>query len=274
MKRCGESSICQAQAAKILYCLRTRFNGMRQRCSNPNNDAYKWYGARGIQVKFKSDREFICYVMDDLGYNTLEKLREIHNLVTDRIDNGGHYEPGNIRFVTVAKNNKNQGPTTDIIHLVRAALDYCEAKYQLPPVVLRFGKREQTPRQSLTIRIFWHQVKELTIASLLHEVAYLVQHYTHKKSSFMDIERMLLADFNLRPARYNRQTSRYTTLQTIDKKHSWDGTVVYNQLNMIEGMLRPWPKPQPQPVHVYVFRTHPDQERLKKIHRKCHPGAY
>lgn len=266
----------RTQAAKILYCLRTRLNGMRQRCNNPNNNSYKWYGARGIQVKFESSREFICYVMDDLGYNTLEKLREIHNLVIDRIDNSGHYEPGNIRFVTTAENIRNRGPTTDIIHLVRDALDYCIEKYQLPPIALRFGEYGQIREQPLTIRVFWYQVKELTIASLLHEVAYLIWHYKHKKPPFMDTERTLLADFNLRPVRYNRQTSRYATLQTIDKKHYWDRTVVYNQPSVIEGTLRPWPRPQIQPVHVYVqqvYHTHPDQDRLKRIHRRCHPGA-
>ncbi len=81
--------------------LRHIFNGMRQRCDNPKAYSYKWYGRRGIKVCFKNANEFIDYVVNELQVDP-------RGLTIDRIDNDGHYEPGNIRFVSQAENNQNR----------------------------------------------------------------------------------------------------------------------------------------------------------------------
>lgn len=78
---------------------------IKQRCGNPKNVAYKDYGGRGIKCLFKNTDEFINYVIINLGYDTLDKLK---GLEIDRIDNDGHYEPGNVRFVTHAENMGNK----------------------------------------------------------------------------------------------------------------------------------------------------------------------
>jgi len=82
--------------------LRIVYKNMKQRCQNPKNKDYYCYGGRGIRVLFKSVDDFVDYVANDLKVDP-------RGLTIDRIDNDGHYEKGNIRFVTQAENNKNKG---------------------------------------------------------------------------------------------------------------------------------------------------------------------
>ena len=69
----------------------------RQRCTNPRNKDYKNYGARGIEFRFRSLLEFI---------NCLGPRQE--KLTLDRIDNNGHYEPGNVRWATRKQQSANR----------------------------------------------------------------------------------------------------------------------------------------------------------------------
>ncbi len=80
--------------------LRDVYAGMKKRCSNPNCHNYHRYGGRGIKCLFTAD-EFVSYVINVLQIDP-------HGLEIDRIDNDGHYEPGNIRFVTHSENCKNR----------------------------------------------------------------------------------------------------------------------------------------------------------------------
>ena len=81
--------------------LRIRFNSMKQRCNDPKHRSYKNYGGRGIKCLFKSSDEFIDYIINKLQINP-------RGLQIDRINNDGHYESGNIRFVTAKVNNNNR----------------------------------------------------------------------------------------------------------------------------------------------------------------------
>jgi hypothetical protein len=75
------------------------FNAARQRCENPKHIGYPNYGSRGIEFRFASFEEFFA----DLGPRPSDR----HSI--DRIDNDGHYEPGNVRWSlkeTQAKNNR------------------------------------------------------------------------------------------------------------------------------------------------------------------------
>ena len=80
--------------------LRQVYGAMKNRCNNQTNNRYKRYGGRGIKCRFTSD-EFVDYVVNVLKVNPM-------GLQIDRINNDGHYEVGNIRFVTCKENNNNK----------------------------------------------------------------------------------------------------------------------------------------------------------------------
>lgn len=86
--------------------LRGIYANMNQRCNNPNCPRYNDYGGRGIKLKFTSD-EFVNYIINILRI-------EPRNLTIDRIDNDGHYEKGNIRFVTSKENNRNKNRSCNV----------------------------------------------------------------------------------------------------------------------------------------------------------------
>lgn len=73
---------------------------MKCRCLNPNDDRYPDYGGRGIEVC----DEWICSYSNFLAYVGRKPSPE---LVLDRIDTNGHYEPGNVRWTTYSRNNRN-----------------------------------------------------------------------------------------------------------------------------------------------------------------------
>lgn len=81
--------------------LKRVFRGMNYRCNNPKSKDYKYYGGRGIKVKFTSFDDFYNYVVNELKIDP-------RGLTIDRINNDGNYERGNIRFVTKAENNQNR----------------------------------------------------------------------------------------------------------------------------------------------------------------------
>lgn len=75
------------------------WHAMMQRCQNPNNRNYKYYGERGIKVcsRWEKFENFFA----DVG----EKPTPKHTI--DRIETNGDYEPSNCKWSTVAEQNNN-----------------------------------------------------------------------------------------------------------------------------------------------------------------------
>jgi len=74
--------------------------GMKQRCSNPNHQKYKYYGGRGISVCERWVKSFNAFV-EDMG----ERPK---GLTIDRINPDGNYEPSNCRWATWSEQNLNK----------------------------------------------------------------------------------------------------------------------------------------------------------------------
>lgn len=76
---------------------RVYLNAM-QRCTNPNHKSFSDYGGRGIEFRFTTFEDFF----EEAG------KRPGSGFYIDRKDNNRHYEPGNLRWVTVAESNRNR----------------------------------------------------------------------------------------------------------------------------------------------------------------------
>lgn len=109
-KPCDKASSIEWQKKNRLRNLATKrawkcrtfnsWDAMIQRCTNPKNPGYKWYGGRGIKV---CDRWLNSYTafLSDMGERPL-------GTSIDRIDVNGNYEPGNCRWATGVEQRANQ----------------------------------------------------------------------------------------------------------------------------------------------------------------------
>ena len=92
--------------------LYSTWQGMRQRCNDPNRKDYARYGGRGIKVceRWDSFENFLADVGERpgdpvmwLGY---DRPKPYYTL--DRIDNDGDYEPSNCRWASPTDQGKNR----------------------------------------------------------------------------------------------------------------------------------------------------------------------
>lgn len=75
------------------------WRGMLNRCENVNQPHYERYGGRGIRV-CERWHDFVNFLAD-MG----DRPSPQHSL--ERIDNNGHYEPGNVRWATASEQRRN-----------------------------------------------------------------------------------------------------------------------------------------------------------------------
>lgn len=113
VKSCGcyrtektiERSTKHGDASKRLYAI---YIGMKKRCYVSNDDAYKYYGGRGIKICdewLENYLNFKSWALDN-GYT--------EELTIDRINVNGNYEPSNCRWATIEEQANNK---TDSVYI-------------------------------------------------------------------------------------------------------------------------------------------------------------
>jgi hypothetical protein len=73
------------------------YTNAQTRCTNPRRKDWKNYGGRGIRFLFTSFEQFF----EEIGVKP-------QGYILDRRNNDGHYEPGNVRWVTRKESNRNR----------------------------------------------------------------------------------------------------------------------------------------------------------------------
>lgn len=88
-------------AASKYHPLYKTWRGMRERCSNPRNKGWQWYGGRGIRVCERWQKSFADFAAD-VGNKPSPK----HTL--DRVQVDGDYSPDNFRWATWHEQRMNR----------------------------------------------------------------------------------------------------------------------------------------------------------------------
>lgn len=83
---------------------------MKQRCYNPKDKHYKWYGFKGVKVCSEWLNNAEAFVEWALNNNYKP------GLTLDRIDSNGDYTPSNCRFITIQAQQRNKSSNHVLVY--------------------------------------------------------------------------------------------------------------------------------------------------------------
>lgn len=129
----------------------TRLHGvwsmMKQRCFNPNQRTFKWYGARGITV--------CAEWLDFMGFYEWAVANGYRDgLTLDRIDPNGNYSPENCRWISWKKqmNNKRSNRLLSAFGKTMTIQEWSEATGIHRSTIVNRLKLGWSPNQAVTPR--------------------------------------------------------------------------------------------------------------------------
>lgn len=95
---CKERNTTHGYSKEPLYSV---WKTMRQRCNNPAQHDYKWYGAKGVRV---------CKEWDDYAVFRAWAVANGYKrgLTIDRINADGNYSSDNCRWITIQEQQRNK----------------------------------------------------------------------------------------------------------------------------------------------------------------------
>lgn len=131
--------------------LRNRYALIRSRCIHSHDQAWSNYGGRGIELRFSSPKEFVDYILLNLPHPTYQ------NIQIDRINNNGHYEPGNLRLATRVEQCRNKRTNVWVDYKNSKLIATVAARRLLdefPGTTLRFG----CVYKLLCKNVPWHEI--------------------------------------------------------------------------------------------------------------------
>ena len=98
---CKKRNTTHGHSKEPLYFV---WKTMRQRCCNPRQHDYRWYGAKGVKI---------CSEWDD--YAKFREWALSHGysgeLTIDRINGNDDYKPENCRWITIQEQQRNKSNT-------------------------------------------------------------------------------------------------------------------------------------------------------------------
>ena len=99
-----ESKVTHGGTGERLYGV---WLGMRRRCNDEHDRAYKYYGARGVSVCDEWNRDYASFREWAMA-NGYDPDAEFQECTIDRINPFGNYEPSNCRWVDIVTQERNR----------------------------------------------------------------------------------------------------------------------------------------------------------------------
>ena len=140
----------------------TAWCSMKHRCYNSRDASFQYYGGRGITVSERWQNSFSDF-LSDVG------PRPSPTYSIDRINNDGHYEPGNVRWATPKEQINNRRPPRPQI-LSERPCKHCGETFiasSMRTIVLVIVDRAQTAFVTVLKRV--HVVRQVADAASIAE---------------------------------------------------------------------------------------------------------